>query len=66
MAEQQLIEAIGRIERALSRLERSGLSRGNAQPDSDLVDRHNQLKAATRAALNDIDRLLDLKGHENG
>lgn len=66
MAEQQLMQAIGRIERALSRLERANFSRPNAQPDSELVDRHERLKVAAQATLNDIDRLLAAKGHENG
>jgi hypothetical protein len=66
MAEQQLMQAIGRIERALSRLERADFSGPNAQPDRELIDRHERLKVAAQAALNDIDRLLASKGRENG
>jgi hypothetical protein len=66
MAEQQLMQAIGRIERALSRLERTDFSSNSAVPHSDLVERHERLKAATKAAMNDLDRLLASKGHENG
>ncbi len=66
MAEQQLMQAIGRMERALSRLEKADFSRQNGTADSELSDRYERLKAATRAALNDIDRLLAVKGHENG
>jgi hypothetical protein len=66
VTEQQMMQAIGRIERALSQLERADFSRQNAQLDSQLADRHGRLKAAAQAALNDIDRLLAAKGHANG
>jgi hypothetical protein len=66
MAEQQLMQAIGRIERALSRLERVDFSKQNAPLDRELVDRHDRLKTAAQAALDDIDQLLAAKGHENG
>lgn len=66
MTEQQMMQAIGRIERALSRLERADFSRQNTQLDSQLADRHDRLKAAAQAALNDIDQLLSAKGHANG
>ena len=57
MVEQRLIVAIGRIERALSRLEQL--------PDRDLPNdnvaltaRHEHLKTETKAAIADIDRIL--------
>jgi hypothetical protein len=62
MAEQQLMQAIGRIERALSRLEQTDFSAPRAIDDSGLSERHEQLKAATVSALADIDRLLAKEG----
>ncbi len=65
MAQEQLIVAIGRLERALSRIEQAdvssnGLSANGAAvvTDADLVMRHNQLKAETRAAIKEIDALI--------
>jgi hypothetical protein len=57
MAEQRLIVAIGRIERALSRLEQVP-DRVPLVSDGDLARRHETLKAETRAAVADIDRIL--------
>jgi len=57
MAEQRLIVAIGRIERALSRLEQMP-ERTPAQIDADLARRHEMLKTETRSAIADIDRIL--------
>lgn len=57
MAAQRLIVAIGRIERALSRLEQIPET-STAAPDSELANRHEKLKAETRAAISDIDRIL--------
>ena len=57
MVGQRLIVAIGRIERALSRLEqvpKPSLS----DIDGDLSDRHEKLKSETRVAIADIDRIL--------
>jgi hypothetical protein len=58
MPQQQLILTIGRIERALSRLERipSGVRSGGS--DSDLLERHEKLKAETRAAIGAIEDIL--------
>jgi hypothetical protein len=57
MATQRLIVAIGRIERALSRLEQ--MPQSLPEPvDEDLVHRHETLKAETRAAIGEIDRIL--------
>ena len=58
MAQQQLIIAIGRIERALSRIEqvpRPAVSVGN---DDQLLARHQQLKSETKAAIADLDQLI--------
>lgn len=57
MAAQRLIVAIGRIERALSRLEQIPETTATA-PDNELTNRHEKLKAETRAAISDIDRIL--------
>jgi hypothetical protein len=57
MAEQRLIVAIGRIERALSRLEQIP-DRAASVADNDLAQRHEILKSETRSAIADIDRIL--------
>jgi hypothetical protein len=62
MAEQQLMQAIGRIERAISKLERANLTDRSATQDSGLSERHEKLKAAAQSALADIDRLLTKEG----
>ena len=57
MAHQQLIIAIGRIERVLSRIEQA--PRTNAGPsDAELLVKHDKLKTETRAAIADLDRLI--------
>ncbi len=58
MAQQRLIQAIGRIERALSRLEQAPLKTAGTADDNGLVAKHEQLKAETQAAIRDIDRIL--------
>ena len=58
MAQQRLIQAIGRIERALSRLEQAPLKTTGTADDSRLVAKHEQLKAETQTAIRDIDRIL--------
>ena len=58
MAQQRLIQAIGRIERALSRLEQAPLKTTVSTDDSELIAKHEQLKAETQAAIRDIDRIL--------
>jgi hypothetical protein len=58
MAQQRLIQAIGRIERALSRLEQAPLKTTVSADDSELIAKHEQLKAETQAAIRDIDRIL--------
>lgn len=57
MAEQRLIVAIGRIERALSRLEQLPVP-APSSGDDDLLQRHEKLKSETRTAIADIDRIL--------
>jgi hypothetical protein len=57
MAEQRLIVAIGRIERALSRIEQLS-DRAPSSSDDGLAQRHETLKAETRTAIADIDRIL--------
>lgn len=59
MAHDRMMQAIGRIERALGRLENVG-PRQAGSPDGDpqLAIRHEKLKAEARAAISEIDRLL--------
>lgn len=56
MAAQRLIVAIGRIERALSRMEQ--LPTPGPSADGDLASRHDRLKTETRSAIAEIDRIL--------
>jgi hypothetical protein len=62
MAQEQLIMSIGRIERALSRLEQLKISppeSGQASgADAELQQRHDQLKLETSKVIRDIDALL--------
>ena len=57
MAEQRLIVAIGRIERALSRIERIPVQTPSHEK-SDLTQRHEMLKSETHSAIAEIDRIL--------
>jgi hypothetical protein len=57
MEDQRLIVAIGRIERALSRIEQIPQS-PPAQFEGELARRHEMLKVETRSAIADIDRIL--------
>ena len=57
MAAQRLIVAIGRIERALSRVERLP-ERTLPSADNELMVRHEKLKAETREAIKEIDDIL--------
>ena len=57
MADERLIFAIGRIERALSRIEKLAISTA-ASVDSDLSKRHEKLKSETLAAIHDMDKIL--------
>jgi hypothetical protein len=57
MADERLIVAIGRIERALSRVENLATAPANA-PDAELADRHERLKKETLEAIRSIDQIL--------
>ncbi len=57
MADERLIFAIGRIERALSRIEKLAIS-PSPSDDSDLSKRHEKLKSETLAAIHDMDKIL--------
>jgi hypothetical protein len=73
MSDDRLITAIGRIERALSRIEGSSdaLSGGKAG-DSKLLDtkllevRHRQLRARTQSVIEQLDRLIGGNGTDGG
>lgn len=56
MAAQRLIVAIGRIERALSRIEQ--LPTPAPSSEGGLASRHDKLKTETRSAIAEIDRIL--------
>jgi hypothetical protein len=58
MTQQRLIQAIGRIERALSRLEQVPAQPKNNLDDSELHARHEKLKSETRQAITDITHIL--------
>jgi hypothetical protein len=57
MAEERFIVAIGRIERALSRIEQMQLPHKGAH-DAELAVRHERLKTETNAAIKDLDAIL--------
>ena len=57
MADERLIVAIGRIERALSRVEKLATAPENAH-NAELADRHERLKKETLDAIRGIDQLL--------
>ncbi len=65
MAQDQLITAIGRIERAISKLEQVRLPTANDSND-DLKLRYDALKSATEQAVAEIDRLILKEGSANG
>jgi hypothetical protein len=52
MPQDRMMQAIGRMERALARLENA-----SGEP-SDLQQRHDRLKQEAQSAIADIDRLL--------
>ncbi|MGB5076877.1 MAG: hypothetical protein WBO17_05300 [Sphingorhabdus sp.] len=58
MVKQRLIQAIGRIERALSRIEQAPLPQKGLAQDAGLQDKHDRLKLETKAAISEIDRIL--------
>lgn len=57
MVEERFIIAVGRIERALSRIEQMQFPQ-SASPDAELSERHQRLKAETQAAIKDLDVIL--------
>lgn len=57
MIDQRFIVAIGRIERALSRIEKSAIAPA-ALGDNDLAERHEKLKSETLIAIRDLDKIL--------
>jgi hypothetical protein len=59
MADERLIVAIGRIERALTRLETLKMP---SNGDGALIARYETLKSETRAVIRDIDALLTQGG----
>lgn len=58
MAQQRLIQAIGRIELALSRLECVPASPDADRNIADLKTQHENLKYETMAAIRDLDAIL--------
>lgn len=57
MADERFIVAIGRIERALSRIEQMTIPRENLA-NTELLGRHTRLKAETEAAVRELDAIL--------
>ena len=57
MADERLIVAIGRVERALSRVEKLATLPAPTQ-DVDLLERHERLKSETLEAIRGIDQIL--------
>lgn len=68
MSDDRLITAIGRIERALSRIEArsSSLSGEKADEFKALEDRHHQLRARTQSVIDRLDRLIGTNGTAAG
>ncbi|NJM51276.1 MAG: hypothetical protein HC843_10755 [Sphingomonadales bacterium] len=63
MSHEKLILAIGRMERALSRLEQAPQGAIGAHlSDSALLTKHDKLKSETSAVLADLDRLIAQSG----
>ena len=61
MPQDRMMQAIGRIERALARLETLDVSSVKQTADpSDLQQRHNRLRQETQAAIGDLDHLISL------
>ena len=65
MAQEQLMTAIGRIERAISKLEQVQLPVASSS-NQDLQLRYDALKSATEQAVAEIDRLISKEGTANG
>lgn len=61
MLQDRMMQAIGRIERALGRLEAVELSPSKQSAEgSDLQQRHDQLRQETQVAIGELDHLLAL------
>jgi hypothetical protein len=58
MLQDRLIIAIGRIERAISRLDQYEMPVPKSN-ESELSGKHEALKAETRAAIKDIDAIIN-------
>jgi len=61
MADDRIIVAIGRIERALTRVERIARTPSPAAPTDDyaqLAARHERLRAETESSIETLDRLI--------
>jgi hypothetical protein len=59
MPQDRMMQAIGRMERALARLEKVDFSSSAmSREPSDLQQRHDGLKREAQSAIADIDRLL--------
>ncbi len=58
MPHDRMMQAIGRIEIGLGKLENLSLARDASDGNSDLLARHELLKSETRIALSDLDRLI--------
>lgn len=63
MPQQQLILTIGRIERALSRLEQIADAQPSAPNGTELSKKHELLKTEARLAIRDIDKILSEGSH---
>jgi hypothetical protein len=60
MSQDRMMQAIGRIERALARLEKIDVAHPPATPESgDLQRRYEKLRAETQAAIGAMDSLLN-------
>lgn len=59
MPHDRMMQAIGRIEIGLGKLENLSLARAGSETNSDLQARHDRLKSETRAAISDIDQLIE-------
>jgi hypothetical protein len=57
MADERFIAAIGRIERAVARIENAAIAPSVAE-DKDLAERHERLKSETLNAIQDLDKIL--------
>ena len=61
MPQDRMMQAIGRIERALGRLETLHVSAAKqSEEPSDLQQRHNRLRQETQAVIGELDHLLSL------